>query len=419
MVTRTVALLLGLIGLLGIAGIAASPAHAEGEAVQGTLRDLAGAPVAGVTIKVTGVGGFEADTTSDADGVWVVEVPEPGEYSVKIEEDTIPDGVTQPSVNPIVTRVDPGTPRFINFRLGERERNVQTRWDRAQQLTVEGIRFGLVIALAAVGLSLIYGTTGLTNFAHGEIMTFGAIVTWFINVEGGVNLIFAAILGVIASGIFGYVQDRGLWRPLRKRGTGLIAMMIISIGFALALANTYLIIFGGASRPYGDYDTQAGIEFGAVSLTPKDMITMVIAVIVLALAGLALLKTRTGKATRAVADNPALAASTGIDVERVIMIVWIAGAALAGLGGIFLGMTQQVSYLSGTQILLLIFAAVTLGGLGTAFGALVGSLVVGLFVQLSTLWINPELKNVGALAVLIIVLLIRPQGILGRRSRVG
>jgi branched-chain amino acid transport system permease protein len=99
--------------------------------------------------------------------------------------------------------------------------------------------------------------------------------------------------------------------------------------------------------------------------------------------------------------------------------VWIAGASLAGLGGIFLGMTQQVSYLSGTQILLLIFAAVTLGGLGTAFGALVGSLVVGLFVQLSTLWINPELKNVGALAVLIIVLLIRPQGLLGRRSRVG
>lgn len=419
MVTRIVALLLGLVGLLGLSGLAASSAYAEGEAVQGTLRDLAGAPVAGVTINVTGVGGFDGTTESDAEGVWIVEVPEPGEYSVEIVEDTIPEGVTTPSVNPIVTRVDPGTPRFINFRLGERERNVQTRWDRAQQLTVEGIRFGLVIALAAVGLSLIYGTTGLTNFAHGEIMTFGAIVTWFINVEGGVNLIFAAILGVIASGIFGYVQDRGLWRPLRKRGTGLIAMMIISIGLALALANTYLIIFGGASRPYGDYDTQAGIEFGSVSLTPKDMITMVIAVIVLALAGLALLKTRTGKATRAVADNPALAASTGIDVERVIMIVWIAGASLAGLGGIFLGMTQQVSYLSGTQILLLIFAAVTLGGLGTAFGALVGSLVVGLFVQLSTLWINPELKNVGALAVLIIVLLIRPQGILGRRSRVG
>ena len=108
-----------------------------------------------------------------------------------------------------------------------------------------------------------------------------------------------------------------------------------------------------------------------------------------------------------------------IDVERVVLVVWVVGAALAGLGGIMLGLTQQVSYLMGQQTLLLVFAAVTLGGLGTAFGALVGSLVVGLFVQLSTLFIAPELKNVGALVVLIVVLIIRPQGILGRRSRVG
>ena len=418
-ITRIVALVVAALGVLGTVAVVATPALAEGESIQGTLRDLDSAPVAGVIITVSGEGGFEGSAETDADGVWAVAVPEPGEYSVLLNEDTLPDGTTPPTVNPISTSADLGSARFINFRLGEKERNVQSRWDRAAQLSVEGLRFGLVLALAAVGLSLIYGTTGLTNFAHGEIMTFGAIATWFFNVNLGINLIGAAALGVITAGVFGWAQERGLWRPLRKRGTGLIAMMIVSIGFALALANTYLIIFGGASRPYGDYDSQAGIEFGPVSLTPKDMISMVVAATILAIAGLALLKTRMGKATRAVADNPALASSSGIDVDRVIMVVWISGAALAGLGGVMLAMTQQVSYLMGTQTLLLIFAAVTLGGLGTAFGALVGSLVVGMLIQLSTLWINPELKNVGALLVMIIVLMVRPQGILGRRSRVG
>jgi neutral amino acid transport system permease protein len=419
-VTRSVALLLGLLGILSLAAILAGPANAEGEAIQGTLRDgITREPVAGVTITVSNDSGFSESVVTAEDGVWLVEVPGPGDYTVELEEDTLPDDVAPPSKNPIVTSADPGTPRFINFALGSRERDVQSTWDRAAQLTVEGLRYGLVIALAAVGLSLIYGTTGLTNFAHGEIVTFGAIITWWLNAEVGLQLIPAAIIGVVLSGLFGAVQDRGLWKPLRRRGTGLIAMMIISIGLGLALQNLYLIFFGGASRPYSDYDTQAGIEFGPISLTPKDIITVVIAVVVLTLAGLALLKTRTGKATRAVADNPALAASSGIDVERVILVVWVGGAALAGLGGVMLGMTQQVSYLMGAQTLLLVFAAVTLGGLGTAFGALVGSLVVGVFVQLSTLFIPPELKNVGALIVLIVVLVVRPQGILGRRSRVG
>ena len=126
-----------------------------------------------------------------------------------------------------------------------------------------------------------------------------------------------------------------------------------------------------------------------------------------------------GKASRAVADNPALASASGIDVERVINVVWVLGAALAALSGILLALGQGVNWQMGFSILLLIFAGVTLGGLGTAFGALVGSLVVGLLIQLSTLFVPPELKNVGALVILIVILLVRPQGILGRRERVG
>jgi branched-chain amino acid transport system permease protein len=146
---------------------------------------------------------------------------------------------------------------------------------------------------------------------------------------------------------------------------------------------------------------------------------MVIAIVVLMATAYALLRTRLGKATRAVADNPALAAASGIDVDRVIRVVWVSGAALAGLAGILLGLAQGVNFQMGYGILLLIFAAVTLGGLGTAFGALVGSLVVGMFISVSTLWIPIELKNVGALGILIVVLLVRPQGILGRAQRVG
>ncbi len=424
-VTRMVALLIACVGMLGGTAVLATAAHAaEAEptgTIQGFLRDLAGNPVPGVDVTVTDAGGFAATGTSDDTGRWEVEVPGPGTYTVELDEETVPEGVAPPTKNPIENVVVTGSARTVLFTLGERERDLTTKWDQAAQLAFEGLRFGLVIALAAVGLSLIYGTTGLTNFAHGEIITFGAIITWWLNVSVGLPFIAAAVLGVILSGAFGFVNDQGLWKPLRKRQTGLIAMMIVSIGLALALQNIFLIFFGGASRPFGDYETQAGIEFGPVSLTPKDLASMLIAVIVLTLAGLALLKTRFGKATRAVSDNPALAASSGIDVERVILVVWVVGAALAGLGGILQGLTQQVFPLLGAQSLLLIFAAVTLGGLGTAFGALVGSILVGLFINLSTLipGMTPELKNVGALLLLIVVLMVRPQGILGRRSRVG
>jgi branched-chain amino acid transport system permease protein len=130
--------------------------------------------------------------------------------------------------------------------------------------------------------------------------------------------------------------------------------------------------------------------------------------------------TQTGKATRAISDNPDLAAASGIDVDRVIRIVWIVAAGLAGLSGILWAYFRPgIKWDMGAQILLLIFAAVTLGGLGTAFGALLGALVVGLLVEVSSLVIPSDLKYVGALVVLIVILLVRPQGILGRKERIG
>jgi branched-chain amino acid transport system permease protein len=227
------------------------------------------------------------------------------------------------------------------------------------------------------------------------------------------------VVGFIASGIFGWVNNKALWAPLRHRGTGLIAMMIVSIGLSIFLRNVYQYAAGASNRNYSQFGNAQPINFGPITFTTRDVLVAVIATTVLVVVCVALQRTRMGKATRAVADNPALSASSGIDVERVISVVWIGGAALAGLSGILLGLTQGFNYQLGFKTLLLVFAAVTLGGLGTIYGAIVGAFVIGIFIEVSTLFIPAELKYVGALVVLILVLLVRPQGILGRRERIG
>jgi branched-chain amino acid transport system permease protein len=158
---------------------------------------------------------------------------------------------------------------------------------------------------------------------------------------------------------------------------------------------------------------------GPLLITPKEVAVVLIGLAMLVGVTLLLQFTRVGKATRAVADNPALAASSGINVERVISVVWIVGTALAGLSGALLGLTQGFDYQIGFKILLLVFAAVVLGGLGTIWGAMLGSFIIGILIEVSTLVIPAELKFVGALFVLIIVLLIKPQGLLGKAQRVG
>jgi neutral amino acid transport system permease protein len=236
----------------------------------------------------------------------------------------------------------------------------------------------------------------------------------------GLHMFVAAPLAIGCGVLLGFGLDRGFWRPLQRRGTGLIAMLVMTIGLGILLRYIFLYQFGGFSRTYRQYSLQTrGLEIGPVTIVPRDIFTIVLAIVVLVGVALFLQRTRMGKAMRAVADNRDLAESSGINVDRVIGFVWAGGTGLAALGGILLGLSEQVSFLMGFQLLLLMFASVTLGGLGTAYGALVGSLIVGLFVQLSTLVVAPELKNVGALLILIVILLVRPQGILGQSERVG
>ncbi|MPZ95685.1 MAG: branched-chain amino acid ABC transporter permease [Propionibacteriales bacterium] len=405
---------------------ATSMASAPDElAIRGTLIDTTDRdnpePVEGVTVTVTDSDDNEVGTaTSDAEGVFSVPVPGNGKYVVEIDTDTLPDGTFLRNTEDVNKEVNVlGFSSTVQFQIGPDNRDTTSTAERAVELFTSGLLFGLILALASLGLSLIFGTTGLTNFAHGELVTFGALAAYAMNVNGGLPLVLAALLAVLLSALFGWLQDTGFWRPLRNRGTGVIAMMIVTIGMSIFLRYLYQYIFGGDTHTYSSYVTQSSLTIGPISVFPKDLVSAAIAVVVLVLVSLALAKTRIGKATRAVSDNTALSASTGIDVDRVISVVWIVGTGLAGLAGVLLGLSQQVEFQMGFKILLLVFAAVVLGGLGTIWGAMLGSVIVGILIEMSTLFIPAELKYVGALVVLIAVLLFRPQGILGRAQRVG
>lgn len=376
-------------------------------------------PVQGARVVVSG-GGYEAEAVTNDRGQARIGVPTTDPYEVLIDEESLPEGVTVTGDNPLT--VSMGTQFFqpANFFLGEGERQTTSFAAQFAERLMNGLNFGLQLALAAIGLSLIFGTTGLTNFAHAEFVTFGAIMALVFGVFLDWPIWIAIILAVVLSGVMGLAVDAGIWRPLRRRGIGLVQLMILTIGLSLALRYIFSYFIGGGTYQLPGAGGVKHQILGPIRLSTIDMISMAISLVVLLGVAYWLLRTRTGKATRAVADNRPLAAASGIDVEAVTRIVWVAGAALAGLSGVLWAYFRPgIKWDMGVQILLLIFAAVCLGGLGTAFGALIGALVIGVLVEVSTLWIPSDIKYVGALAVLIIILLVRPQGILGRRERIG
>jgi neutral amino acid transport system permease protein len=383
----------------------------------GTLR-AEGETVEGVELVVLDEGGGEVGrVTSDEGGSWEVEV-EGGDYVVRVE--SLPEDVSlrDPEQEENEVSVDDGARRAVPIQLGDPPQTRGAFASVLQQL-VSGLRFGLIIAMTAIGLSLVFGTTGLINFAHGDIVIFGAFAAWVFNALMGLHLLIAAPLGVVVAAILGGLIDRGMFRPLRRRGVGLFQLLVVTIGLSLVLRYGLLIVFGGSRRQYTDFIGQEAVRLGPLSQTPRNLVIMALSVLVLVLVGLALQKSRMGKAMRAVADNRDLAESSGINVERVVGLVWIVGSGLAGLGGIFYGAMFSFQYISGFQLLLLMFAAIILGGLGTAFGAMLGGIVIGIVVEVSAVFFPSDLGYAWALGILILVLLFRPQGLLGRAERIG
>lgn len=290
------------------------------------------------------------------------------------------------------------------------------------QVVLNGLKLGFIISITSIGLSLVYGTSRLVNFAHGDMVTFGAVVAFFFNGAAGgpgLHIVPAGLLAIVAGAGLGAGLQKGLWQPLQDRKTGKIQLFVISIGLAVLLRHLILLWFGGRPRSYIQYALQEPLTLGWMRITPRDLVVVLIAASVLVAIGLMLIKSPVGKAMRAVADNRDLAEASGVDVRKIILMTWIMAGALGGLGGVLLGIVENVNYLMGFRLLLLIFAATILGGLGTAFGAMAGGIVVGLVVEMSALVSPTELKLMWGLAVLVVVQLVRPQGIFGRKERIG
>jgi len=442
-------LLLVTLASLALPALASAEGEDDGLAIRAIVKDQQrdangkadNQPVAGVEIVVTDESGTEvARGETDDKGVAVLPLPGRAVFTVTLDEDSLPDGLALDVRSPGVVTVDSSefvtSTKALNFFTGASQSTSQSFGERLAQRILDGIRLGLVLAMCAVGLSLIFGTTGLTNFAHGEIVTFGGLATFVFNItglsflgflsflpgvteQGTFHILWAAPIGVVFGGLFGWALNAGIFSRLRHRGIGLVTQMVLTVGLSILLRNFFLSRFGGRTRPYREFTLQRAIDIGPVSITPRDLVVSILSLVLLVSVALALRYTRLGKATRAVSDNPDLASATGIDSERVIRLVWILGGALAAIGGVFRGLDEQASFDMGSRLLFLMFAGITLGGLGSAFGALVGSFVVGIMVEVASLVVPTELKATPALLILILVLLLRPQGILGKAQRVG
>jgi len=357
-----IALLAGLVAALTFAAIPAQASffnHATTtEKIQVWVRlasDKTGVPDVGVS--VTG-DGFDESFVTGEDGKVLIGLPGPGKYTVQLDEATFPADAGFPKTNPVDKSVQATNTELANFLLSPAnqaagatptaapgptsEQNTESSnafWRVLGSKVVTGLIFGLLIALAAIGLSLIYGTTGLNNFAHGELVTFGALMAYTFSALLHWPAPLAIIVAVVLGGAFGWAQNGLIWKPLRRRGLGLIPLMIVTIGLSLALRYIFQFTWG-ADRLSLPNDSSPFLKIGSVSLRFTDVAGAVIAIILLLAVAFVLLRTKIGKATRAVADNRSLAAASGINVESVIRTVWIGGAALAALSGVFIGYYQ-------------------------------------------------------------------------------
>lgn len=466
---RAIAVALAVMAMAagGATAAAAAPLAETGQPApynfNGIVRD-GQTPLEGVEITVSG-NGVDETVATGADGRWLVGLQEQGTYTVSIDPSTLPEGVTlrdpsfesreltaSSSANGVLFPLgeptgggsaptpsggtggntgtggeggtggtgssDPGG----DAGSGEASTGAASNDFGSKLLAriISGVSFGLLLALAAIGITLIFGTTGVNNFAHGEMLTFGGIAFYAATTLVGLPVWISVVLTLVAAAAFGWFHDAAIFRPLRRRRVGLVQVLIVTIGLSIALRYFYQFLIGGGTEQLR-VDRGIVVQVGPVNMTMSNVVGMAVSVVVLLGVGLFLTRTRIGKATRAVSDNASLAAASGIDVDRVIRIVWVLAGVLTGLAGIlytyFIG--ANIKWDVGFTILLLLFAGVTLGGLGSAFGALVGALVIGLVTELATLFIAPDLRYAVALLVLILVLLVRPQGILGRRERIG
>ena len=281
------------------------------------------------------------------------------------------------------------------------------------QTGLNGLALGSVYAIGAVGLTLVYGILKLVNFAHGDFLTFGAYMAYVVNVTWGVPLVWGIFFAIALTALLGISFERVMWGPMRARRAGLLQLLLMSIGLAFVIRYGIQYAWGPEIRTL-DVNSFATVEFLGLRVGRTEFTVIIVGFAVLIAVGLMLRFSLLGKRMRALADNLDLAETAGIDTSRVILYTWIFAGGLAGLAGVMAGAVTDVRPELGFGLLLPIFAAVILGGIGDAFGALAGGIVLGLVIEWSTLFIEFRWKTAVGFVVLIIVLIVRPQGIFGR-----
>lgn len=285
------------------------------------------------------------------------------------------------------------------------------------QRGLNGLSLGAIYALGAVGLTLVYGILRLVNFAHGDYLTLGAYVAYVANVTWGVPLVVGVVAAIVATAAFSVALERAMWAPMRERGAGMLQLLMMAIGLAFVVRYGIQFAWGTELRQLR-VDNSAAVSFLGLRIGRTELIVMLVGIAALLATGLMLKRTLLGKRMRALSDSLELAETSGIDTGRVILWTWLFAGGLAGLAGVFAGAVTQLQPELGFELLLPIFAAVVLGGIGNAFGALTAGLVLGLVIEWSTLVIADGLKLAVGFVVLIIVLVIRPEGIFGRARTV-
>jgi neutral amino acid transport system permease protein len=281
------------------------------------------------------------------------------------------------------------------------------------QRGLNGLSLGAIYALGAVGLTLVYGILKLVNFAHGDFLTFGAYMAYLVNVTWGLPLVVAVFWAMAMTALLGIFLEKVMWGPMRARGAGMLQLLLMAIGLALVIRYVIQFIWSTELRQL-DVNVTDTVKFLGLTIGRTNLIVIIVGFAVLIGTGLMLRYTLLGKRMRALSDNLDLAETSGINTSRVILWTWVFAAGFAGLAGVLAGAITQLQPELGFELLLPIFAAVVMGGIGNAYGALASGILLGLVIEWSTLFIDARWKTGIGFVVLILVLIVRPQGIFGR-----
>jgi branched-chain amino acid transport system permease protein/neutral amino acid transport system permease protein len=281
------------------------------------------------------------------------------------------------------------------------------------QLTVYGIVAGSIFSLGAIGLSLVYGILRFPHFAHGDLITFGAYFTLIPVSILGAPPELSFFFGVAATMLLAVAIDQVLYRRLRKVAP--VILLIASVGVALILRSAVQLIWGPGNQFYSQGISMPW-RIADVNIKPDHLVIVGGAILLVVLLHLFLQKTKTGKAMRAMSDNADLAQVTGIEVNKVIIWTWIIGGGMAAAAGVFLGIDTRLHPVMGWRILLPVFAAAILGGIGKPYGAIVGGLVIGLAQEYSTVFLSPPYKPAVAFALMVVMLIFKPTGLFAGRK---